>query len=49
MSNARSLIAELSRLSVIRMAFKPILLKGGIPDSRCEHCPAAGDGDVVHG
>jgi len=49
MSNARSLIAELRRRSVIRMAFKAILEEWGIPDRRAEHYRAAGDGDVVHG
>ena len=49
MSNARSLTAELRRRNVIRIAFKAIFVKWGIPDRRAEHYPAAGDGDVVHG
>jgi hypothetical protein len=49
MSNARSLIAELRRRNVTRMAFKAIPVRWGILDRRAEHYRAAGDGDVIHG
>jgi len=49
MSDALSLIAELRRRDVIRMPFKAVLVKWGMPGRRAEQYAAAGDGDAIHG
>jgi len=42
-------MSNVRRRNVIRMAFKAILVKWGIPDRRAEHCQVTRDRDAIHG